>query len=594
MCKAHGTESSPVSQNDFADVVIENISTTREDKQQPELDASGPLRLLTSASKRKSRFCLFQAMRDDLERRLPHYRSDWIDGLQAKVVSSSLFMFFTSIAPAITFAAVLNGSTKEDGVSQIGPVEVLLSTALTGTIFAIFGGQPLCIVGVTGPVTIFTLACFTVAQSLSYPFLPFFCWVQMWAALMHMILAATGACSAVKLVTRFSCETFGMLIAVIYLFTGAKNLIGYFMDKSSGAALLSVLLGLGTAWSALSLSAARGWSTFSRGVRVTIADYAAFTAVSVFCLLPYVGNLADLTPSGCDGCHANETITTLEVPASFGPTAAGRSWIVNPGALSASGVMTAIPLAFFLTVLFFFDHNVSSILCQAPEFGLKKGSAYHWDFFVIGVQILVTGLLGLPPVNGLIPQAPLHTDSLCEKEFRTDASGRKVEVIVKCHEQRVSNLAQAVLIGATLAIISLVGYLPIAALDGLFLYMGIASFGGNSFYSRMVLFLTDKERRHARHLPFVGHSDGVDGAVPMRVIRRFTLMQMGILAAIFVVTRLPFIDGFFPLLIAVLVPVRMYLLPRVFGAAHVDAMDSEGDAPEELPSATESNRSGAK
>jgi len=150
MCKAHGTESSPVSQSEFADVVIENISTTREDKQQPELDASGPLRLLTSASKRKSRFCLFQAMRDDLERRLPHYRSDWIDGLQAKVVSSSLFMFFTSIAPAITFAAVLNGSTKEDGVSQIGPVEVLLSTALTGTIFAIFGGQPLCIVGVTG------------------------------------------------------------------------------------------------------------------------------------------------------------------------------------------------------------------------------------------------------------------------------------------------------------------------------------------------------------------------------------------------------------------------------------------------------------
>ena len=31
-----------------------------------------------------------------------------------------------------------------------------------------------------------------------------------------------------------------------------------------------------------------------------------------------------------------------------------------------------------LTVLFFFDHNVSSLLCQVPEFGLKKGSSYHW------------------------------------------------------------------------------------------------------------------------------------------------------------------------------------------------------------------------
>ena len=125
------------------------------------------------------------------------------------------------------------------------------------------------------------------------------------------------------------------------------------------------------------------------------------------------------------------------------------------------------------------------------------------------MQILITGLLGIPPVNGLIPQAPLHTDSLCDKKFVEDADGNKTEVIVGCHEQRVSglsqalglglgvgvanpspspnpnpnpnpnpHLAQAVLIGLTLAAISVVGLLPIAALDGLFLYMGIASFGG--------------------------------------------------------------------------------------------------------------------
>ena len=52
-------------------------------------------------------------------------------------------------------------------------------------------------------------------------------------------------------------------------------------------------------------------------------------------------------------------------------------------------------------------------------------------------------MLGIPPVNGLIPQAPLHTDSLCDKAFQTDAAGRKVEVVVRCHEQRVSNLMQA-------------------------------------------------------------------------------------------------------------------------------------------------------
>ena len=102
---------------------------------------------------------------------------------------------------------------------------MLLSTALTGAIFSIFGGQPLCIVGVTGPVTIFTLAAFTIAQAGGFPFLPFYCWVQIWAAIMHVVLAATGACAAVKLVTRYSCETFGMLIAVIYIYTGVFNLV---------------------------------------------------------------------------------------------------------------------------------------------------------------------------------------------------------------------------------------------------------------------------------------------------------------------------------------------------------------------------------
>merc|ERR1719203_1352408 len=104
------------------------------------------------------------------------------------------------------------------------------------------------------------------------------------------------------------------------------------------------------------------------------------------------------------------------------------------------GIALALAPAAILTVLFFFDHNVSSLLAQAPEFGLKKGTAYHWDFFVVGIQILITGLLGIPPVNGLIPQAPLHTDALCEKAFKdksgnkTGESGCKVEVVTSCHE----------------------------------------------------------------------------------------------------------------------------------------------------------------
>ena len=70
----------------------------------------------------------------------------------------------------------------------------------------------------------------------------------------NQVLAVINACKLISLVTRYSCETFGMLIAVIYLYNGAANLIGYFSEKELEPALLSLVLGLGTAWLALLLT----------------------------------------------------------------------------------------------------------------------------------------------------------------------------------------------------------------------------------------------------------------------------------------------------------------------------------------------------
>jgi len=473
---------------------------------------------------------------------------------------------FTSIAPAITFAGVLNKDT--DG--QLGPVEVILSTTVTGTMFSIFAGQPLCIVGVTGPVTIFTVGIFNLAHSFGIEFMPFFCWVQIWAAVMHVAIAAFNLCDMIHAVSRYSCETFGMLIAIIYLYTGIYHLVEYFDTKDLAPALLSLVLGLGTAWLALLLSGARDWSILNRTSRTLIADYGTTFSVLFFCAVPYWGNNYDLTPDKV-GNETAATIATLNVPSEF-DTATGRDWLVDPSACEGWAIAFAIIPGFVLTVLFFFDHNVSSLLCQAPEFGLKKGPAYHWDFFIVGLQILLTGLLGIPPVNGLIPQAPLHTDSLCDKETR-EKNGRKVEVVVACHEQRVSNLGQAVIIGCALFYVRGVGYLPIPALDGLFLYMGIASFAGNSFYNRLVLLITDATRVEARGL------DMFYGKVPKATVHKYTALKFLILTCIFVITLLPYVSALFPLCIAILVPMRIYLLPKWFGQESVDLLDAEGVAP---------------
>ena len=43
-------------------------------------------------------------------------------------------------------------------------------------------------------------------------------------------------------------------------------------------------------------------------------------------------------------------------------------------------------------------------LPQTPEFNLKKPSAYNYDFALLGVMTAAFGLIGLPPINGVLPQ----------------------------------------------------------------------------------------------------------------------------------------------------------------------------------------------
>eukprot|EP00640_Fibrocapsa_japonica_P000600 CAMPEP_0113946192 /NCGR_PEP_ID=MMETSP1339-20121228/55365_1 /TAXON_ID=94617 /ORGANISM="Fibrocapsa japonica" /LENGTH=640 /DNA_ID=CAMNT_0000952161 /DNA_START=51 /DNA_END=1972 /DNA_ORIENTATION=+ /assembly_acc=CAM_ASM_000762 len=339
----------------------------------------------------KKKFC--QGMIEDLKRRAPHYFfSDWTDGCHSKVLAAIFFMFFTSIAPAITFAVLLEEETKIDGVSQLGAVEVILSTCLTGGLFALFAGQPLCIVGVTGPVTIFSITVFGMAKGLGINFMAFYGWTQIWAAIMHVVLAMTNACDLISWVTRFSCETFGVLIAVIYLYTGIKDLVMYFQDGDHRSALLQLIIGLGCAWTAINLTGARSWVIGKQRWREILADYGATVAIVLFTAVPYLGENPDAE------------IIKLQVPDTFEATS-GRDWLVDLSDIEGWAIVAAIVPGFILTVLFFFDHNVSSLLAQTPEFGLKKGSAYHWDFFIVGISILLTGLLGIPPTNGLIPQA---------------------------------------------------------------------------------------------------------------------------------------------------------------------------------------------
>eukprot|EP00736_Rhodelphis_marinus_P002958 Rmarinus@m.22367 len=87
----------------------------------------------------------------DIERRKPHYKSDFTEGFVLKSLSAALFMFFACLAPGAAFGAVTQDRT--DG--QMGVIEFLLCQTIVGCAFALLAGQPLVILRPTGPITVF-------------------------------------------------------------------------------------------------------------------------------------------------------------------------------------------------------------------------------------------------------------------------------------------------------------------------------------------------------------------------------------------------------------------------------------------------------
>ena len=156
-----------------------------------------------------------------------------------------------------------------------------------------------------------------------------------------------------------------------------------------------------------------------------------------------------------------------------------RPWVINPMKdIPTKGILGALFPAFMLYLLFFIDHNISSILTQAPKYNLKKPSAFHWDFFCLGVTIIPCGILGLPPGSGLIPQAPLHTRALATRKF-VEKHGVRTEVTTHVEEQRWSALGQACLMFVALCLTVAISWIPKGALFGVFLYLGVGAMHGN-------------------------------------------------------------------------------------------------------------------
>lgn len=136
----------------------------------------------------------------------------------------------------------------------------------------------------------------------------------------------------------------------------------------------------------------------------------------------------------------------------------------------------------------YLTQNISSISAQARQFPLKKPGGFHWDFFLLGCTTFVAGILGLPLPNGLVPQAPVHTDSLTV--YVTDLciipteEGEGAEIrrpVVRAEsvvEQRISHLLMGLLLVGTMTrpLLVVLHTMPAAIFAGVFFIVGVRTY----------------------------------------------------------------------------------------------------------------------
>jgi boron transporter len=416
-------------------------------------------------------------MHHDFKARWPWYKDDWVNIQNpCTVINATIFTLVIQLIPALIFAELIDRQTQ----GNLSTAETLLSSAIMGILYATLAGQPLVIMGITGPVALLLGTSYGLAEQFHAPYFPFFFWICTWAGVLHIASAMIGLVSLVWKVTPFTSQIFELFIAITFIYAAGKNLIQPMylggndtnqdgtdnittIQRSAGYA--AFLIGMITCWIAWSLHFAETWIFFSRQVRTFLTSYNTLIAMVVATALSYM--------PGMDQKGALDRVHVV-APWDWQPTA-NRSWLVHPlEGIHAGGIFAALIPGFMFFLLFIIDHNVSSILTQSPKFNLQKPSTYHWDFFILGVTFFPCAILGLPPGNGLIPQAPLHCRALCTREFRTDSYGIRREVVTYCEEQRWSGLGQALLMLVALSAFTVISWIPTGCLFGLLLYLGMS------------------------------------------------------------------------------------------------------------------------
>ncbi|XP_041423466.1 sodium bicarbonate cotransporter 3 isoform X4 [Xenopus laevis] len=555
---------------------------------------------------------LFGGLMLDIKRKAPFFLSDFKDALNLQCLASVLFLYCACMSPVITFGGLLGEATQ----NRISAIESLFGASLTGIAYSLFAGQPLTILGSTGPVLVFEKILFKFCKDYELSYLSLRTSIGLWTAFLCLLLVATDASSLVCYITRFTEEAFAALICLIFIYEALEKLFDlgekYAFNMNNDLDLLSKYTCMCTEplnpnnetlalWSKANITASEVpwnnltvtdcvhlngtfvgsacghhgpyipdvffWSVilffttfflssflkqfktknyFPTKVRSTISDFAVFLTIVIMVLIDYLVGI----PS-----------PKLHVPEKFEPTLKDRGWIIDPLGKNPWWTLLAAAIpALLCTILIFMDQQITAVIINRKEHKLKKGGGYHLDLFVVAIMLGVCSIMGLPWFVAATVLSISHVNSL-KVESECSAPGEQPKFL-GIREQRVTGLLIFVLMGLSVFMTSVLKFIPMPVLYGVFLYMGASSLKGIQLFDRIKLF--GMPAKHQTDLIYLRY-------VPLWKVHVFTVIQLTCLVLLWVI-KASSAAVVFPMMVLALVFIRK-LLDFIFTKRELSWLD---------------------
>ncbi|XP_047432565.1 sodium-driven chloride bicarbonate exchanger-like isoform X2 [Mugil cephalus] len=548
----------------------------------------------------------------DIKRKAPHYLSDFTDAVSLQCLASFLFLYCACMSPVITFGGLLGEATE----GRVSAIESLFGASMTGIAYSVFAGQPLTILGSTGPVLVFEKILFKFCKEYGLSYLSLRACIGLWTAFFCLLLVATDASSLVCYITRFTEEAFAALICIIFIYEALEKLLHlgvhypinkhndlqkltmyscecvepsdpsnetlrYWEERNITASQVNwtmlevkecemfhgefegtacgphgpyipdvlfwcVVLFFSTVFMSAFLKEFKTSRYFPTKVRAIISDFAVFITILTMVLVDYALGI----PS-----------PKLQVPSKFKPTRDDRGWLINPVGPNPwwTTIITSIP-ALLCTILIFMDQQITAVIINRKEHKLKKGCGYHLDLFVVGVMLGVCSVMGLPWFVAATVLSISHVNSL-KLESECSAPGEQPKFL-GIREQRFTGLMIFTLMGCSVFMTSVLKFIPMPVLYGVFLYMGASSLRGIQFFDRLRLF--GMPAKHQPDFIYLRH-------VPLRKVHLFTIIQLTCLALLWII-KTSKAAIVFPMMVLALVFIRK-LLDFIFSKRELSWLD---------------------